>query len=137
MNKIFSFSIAVLAILFLSGCTSSQGGESGGFSIGGSKNNFVPTEEAFLQILSTNKDGSDYLNVYPNTRVVNYTLVKPSEFETYRENTEYKRLYEDLPQKDLYYVEFNGGTALTLITMIDPQTESVVKIYGVYIMGMG
>lgn len=101
------------------------------------KESLSPTQENFLKVLASNKDGKEYLQKYPNTKIINITLIKPEEFESLRNSTEYKELYEDLPQKELYRVDFNGGSQLSLMTIIDLEEQRVIKIFGMYIMGMG
>ena len=97
-----------------------------------------PTEENFLKILETNKDGSDYLKNYPNTKVIKITKILPENFEMLRNKTRYKELYEKLPNKELYRVDFGSynTTKLILLTVIDLEKQKVLKIYGNYVIGL-
>lgn len=96
-----------------------------------------PTKENFLKILKTNNDGLEYLNSYPNTQIISFKKINPQEFETLKNQTKYKELFIDLPQKELYQVDFNGGSSLSLTTIIDLENAKVIKIFGILIMGMG
>ncbi|MCA9496338.1 MAG: hypothetical protein KC589_05330 [Nanoarchaeota archaeon] len=93
--------------------------------------------ENFLEILSTNPDGKEYLEKYPKTRVTKIQLIKPEEFLKLKNETRFKELYDDLPQKELYYVEFEGNGNLALMTVIDLDKKNVEKIFGKMIMGLG
>ena len=94
--------------------------------------------ENFLKILKTNKDGQDYLKLHPETYVVEFKKIMPENFETLKNGTEYKALYEDLPEKELYFVEFRADTSnLNLQAIVDLEEQKVVNIVGVYLVGMG
>ena len=95
-------------------------------------------KDKFLEILETDKDGKEYLNLHPDTFVVKYEKVMPEKFEELKNITEYKALYENLPNKELYFVEFTAkGSNLNLQSYIDLEEEKVVSIVGVFIVGMG
>ncbi|MCA9460120.1 MAG: hypothetical protein KC550_06240, partial [Nanoarchaeota archaeon] len=96
-----------------------------------------PKAENFLKILSTNLDGKEYLEKYPNTKVKNFKLINPDEFLSLKNETRFKELYVDLPEKELYYVEFEGNPNLNLMTIIDLDEQKVEKIFGKMIMGLG
>lgn len=138
--KQISILLILFTLIFFTGCSNSDLIENKlnqTNTIKETKQPFLsPTSENFLKILSTNKDGKEYLEKYPNTKITSFKKIKPTEFESLKNNTNYKDLYVDLPNKDLYQVDFNGGSALTLTTVIDLEDEKVVKIFGIYIMGM-
>jgi len=69
--------------------------------------------------------------------LLNFTKVYPSEFESLKNATQYKGLYENLPQKELYQVDFGDGSELSLTTIIDVEERKVVTIYGVMLIAMG
>ncbi|MDA3855991.1 MAG: hypothetical protein PF569_07020 [Candidatus Woesearchaeota archaeon] len=123
--------ILVVSLFVLSGCSNSTQEVI-------VNNDLIPTSGLFLKILETNDDGLEYLEKHNDTKVVDFKKIKPIEFEELKNQTQYKELYLDLPQKDLYYVEFSSsGSTLSLITIIDLEKEEVIKIFGVLIMGMG
>lgn len=132
--------LALFLLLIFSGCSnyeSSKINSNENQTFIETKQTLAPTEENFLKILSNDKDGKEYLEKYPSTKIVKFTKIKPSQFESLKNNTNYKELYIDLPNKELYQVDFNGGSTLSLTTVIDLEEEKVVKIFGIYIMGMG
>jgi len=154
------FIIIVVTLFFLSGCSSiteknentdlnNQEEKTNNVNIGKDitqekiqeseekLNKYSISDEELLNILKTDKDGKDYLSKYPNTKVVGVEKILPKEFEVKKAKTQYKEIYMDLPNKELYYVEFNGGTSLSLITIIDLDEKKVVKIFGVMILGIG
>lgn len=139
MKQTLILIMSIFLLIFFTGCSSSQitpNKQNEIQVVQETKESLSPTQENFLKILSTNKDGKEYLEKYPNTKLINFTKIRPSEFELLKNNTNYKDLYVDLPQKELYQVDFNGGSSLTLTTVIDLEDEKVVKIFGIYIMGM-
>lgn len=122
--------LLIIILILLTGCTNSQ------VKTQNQTNSITPTQENLLQILKTNKDGKDYLNNYPNTEVINLTKINPNEFKTLKINSQYKELYTDLPKKELYKVNFNGGSQLSIITIIDIEEKKVLKIFGSYMIGL-
>jgi len=132
--------ISVIMILFFTGCSNTMTNKNNSeININDNqiKEPLSPSEENFKKILLTNKDGKEYIDKYPNTKLVNFKKINPSEFESLKNSTNYKGLYQDLPQKELYLVDFNGGSQLSLTTIIDLEEENVIKIFGIYIMEMG
>lgn len=91
-----------------------------------------PTKGNFLKILKTNKDGMEYLKNYPNTSVIKIEEINPENLEKLKSDKYYKKLYENLPDKKLYRVDFNGGSRLTLVTVIDLENEKVLKALGTF-----
>lgn len=128
MNKLLLILFFIFVLLF-SSCSSQV-------KIENQEEN-LPTEENFLKILNSNKDGQDYLENFKNTSVIKFMLIKPEDFDLLKNSTQYKDLYVNLPEKELFYVEFNGGSSLSLMTIIDLEEQKVEKIFGLYLMGMG
>lgn len=94
-----------------------------------------PTEENFLMVLNTNQDGREYLEKHPQTKILNITKFHPKNINI--TNQEFKDLYFDLPQKELYRVDFIAeDTQLSLMTVIDLENKETIKIFGLFIMGM-
>lgn len=97
----------------------------------------LPKDEFLVDILSTNEDGKDFLAIHDEVRVVNKTKIFPQQFESLRTNTQFKEVFANLPNKELYYVEFSGGYSLNLMTVIDVDNKSVINIYGRMTVYMG
>jgi len=139
MKQLLLF-LTLLFLIFLTGCsdvTITQNEQNEITLVQETKQNLSPTTENFLTILATNKDGKEYLEKYSNTKITYFKKITPNEFESLKNNTNYKELFTDLPNKELYQVDFNGGSSLSLTTVIDLEDKKVLKIYGIYIMGMG
>ena len=96
-----------------------------------------PTPENFIKILNTTKDGQDFIRINPNIQVQNITLITPDQFEKLHNETRFKILYENLPQKDLYQMDFVGQGTLRLRATIDLDNENVTSLVGLFVMGMG
>ena len=96
-----------------------------------------PTPENFIKILNTTKDGQDFIRINPNVQVQNITLITPDQFEKLHNETRFKILYENLPQKELYQMDFVGKGTLQLRATIDLENENVTSLVGLFVMGMG
>jgi len=128
-----------LLLLLFSGCSNQVSDENLNLNstvIQEVKEVIEPTQENFMKILETNKDGIEYLEKYPNTQVVSFKKIKPENFDELKNQTQYKELYINLPDKELYAVDFNGGSQLSLTTIIDLEEKKVLKIFGIFIIGM-
>jgi PBP1b-binding outer membrane lipoprotein LpoB len=124
MKKIIT--LLTLLILF-SGCAATQA----------QKQPLDPTPENFIKILNTTKDGQDFIKINPNLQVQNITLIKPDQFGKLHNETRFKLLYENLPQKELYQMDFIGKGTLQLRATIDLESENVTSLVGLFVMGMG
>lgn len=96
----------------------------------------INLNDEFLKILNSSVDGKEYLNSHSNTKVIKYELQNFNDFESLKNQTQYKEMYQNLPKKNLYYVEFSNGDSLNIISMIDLKKRKVLKIFGVMIVGM-
>jgi len=136
MKQIYVF--LLLFAVFFAGCSNQEGevlvAETESEVL--VKEVLAPTEGNFLRILATDKDGVEYLEKYPNTRLTNMSIIKPGQFESLYNNSQFKEMYVNLPEKKLYQIDFHGGGNLGLMTVIDLEDEKVLKIFGVFIMGM-
>jgi hypothetical protein len=93
-----------------------------------------PNETIFLEILKTNEDGLSYLQKNPHTKVIRQEKISPNQFEELKNKTQFKALYENLPQKELYRVDFKSDNSdLSLMTIIDLENQQIINIYGNFI----
>jgi len=98
-------------------------------------NQEIPIENIFFDALKTNKDGFEYLTKFPNTKIIEYKKISPNEFTTLENATDFKELYKNLPNKNLYLVEFHANKSqISLQTIIDKEEKKVINIVGIFIM---
>jgi hypothetical protein len=127
--------ILVLILLVISGCSSSYDVNLETKII---KNlSLEPTNKNFISVLLTNLDGVEYYDSHEDVYVSDIILIKPNEFEILKNGTRFKELYSNLPNKDLYYVEFKSSSPLSLMTVIDLEEETVINIFGLFLSSLG
>lgn len=95
----------------------------------------ISLDDEFLEILATDSDGLEYLDYYNNTYVVSYNKFNSSEVSSLREVFEFPELFDDLPEKELYKVDFKSDESkISLVSIIDLDSKEVVKVRGIYLL---
>lgn len=126
--------LLLIAMTLFAGCSSDNVEDQNGQE----NQSNQPSEELFLEILKTNEDGLNYMEKNPDTKVINWEKISPNQFEELENQTQFKALYEDLPQKDLYRVDFKSDNSeLSLMTIIDLENKKVINIYGNFVRNLG
>ena len=140
INKIKTLLILSFLLIF-TGCSHNNPNNKINGEITNNINNEIKQEiqirDIFFDALKTNKDGSEYITKFPNTQIIEYKKISPNEFTTLENATDFKELYKNLPNKNLYLVKFHANKSqISLQTIIDKEEKKVINIVGIFIMEM-
>ncbi len=125
-NMKYLFTFSLLFVVVFSGCSSEQKETSSSLTL----------EDRLKGIVSSTSDGEEYFSFYPSSKLVEQKVVSPLNISQVVNTTKYSKHYQNLPQKDLYYVVYQGNSTLQLVSLVDIKEEKVVSQYGLYVMGI-
>jgi len=95
--------------------------------------NLRPTEKTFLNILNSVEEGKEYINNYNEIKISRLEKFNPNNLDL--SNNKYPKLYENLPNKNLYRVDFSSELAdYSLISIIDLENKTIINIYKFHIL---